>query len=104
VEKDLTSAPLVMSPDYRAIYANQIQLSSSTYDIQMVLMRASAPGGRPMNEMAATVFMSPQEAKALSLMLARVVRDFEKKFGDIHLPENVLQNLSGEQPAVEKGA
>jgi len=65
----------------------------SPYDIQMIMSRASAPGGRAVNELVATAFLSPQEAKALSIMLSRVVRDYETQIGTIALPAQILSAL-----------
>ncbi len=92
--KSLSAAPFVISAEHRAIYCNQVQLATSEYDVQFVLMRASALGGNPVNEILTTVFMSLHQAKALSVVLSKVVKDCESRVGELTVPARVLESIA----------
>lgn len=73
----------VKAVDYRKIYANQIQIGLTPFDFQLALVQASVGGGTPSNEVQATVFLAPVEAKVLASLLTKVIGEYEKQYGII---------------------
>lgn len=88
----------VKAADYRKIYANQIQIALTPFDVQISLAQSSAVGAIGVNEIQATVFLAPGEAKALAFLLTKIVGDYERQIGPISLPPGMLQ-AAPEQPA-----
>ena len=74
------------SADYREGYANSVQVRLSVWDFFLAFGKA-APGEGPQIDLInfQGIYLSPQQAKALSLMLRQNVENYEQAFGEIKL-------------------
>ena len=73
----------------KQMYCNKASIASSAYDFQMTLDNAT--GEDVVERMI--IKMSPQHAKAFSLVLSSVVSQYEVALGNINLESNEpLQN------------
>jgi hypothetical protein len=81
---------LVQTPDYRESYANSVQVRVSVWDFQLVFGLASSDSPDQVtirNHQA--IFLSPQQAKALSSVLNQNIAQYEQAFGTLNLePQN----------------
>jgi hypothetical protein len=78
------------SADFRENYANSVQVRVSVWDFQLFFGLASseAPDEVTIRNHQA-IFLSPQQAKALSNLLAQNLAQYEQAFGEINLePQN----------------
>ncbi len=72
--------------DYREDYANSVQVNVSVWDFFLQFGRLNAGSGSEVTFSAfAGVYMSPQQAKALHLVLAQNVAQYESAFGKIRI-------------------
>jgi len=81
------------SADYREGYANSVQIRMNVWDFFLAFGRVqptSGPGIELTNFQG--IFLSPQQAKALSLMLQQNVENYEQTFGEIKLDPQFAQN------------
>lgn len=92
-------AEFVKAPGYKTIYANQFQIGMTPFDVQLVLAQASMAGGVGVNEIQATLFLSPQEAKTVASLMTKVVADYERQFGPIGVSSQFLLPAQGPPPA-----
>lgn len=83
---DLASVPKTQSPEFRTVYVNNVMAGMGPWDIQMLFGRIS----ENKIEQQVNVVISPQWAKALASVLARVVNDYEAQFGTISVPADIL--------------
>jgi flagellar protein FlaG len=77
---------LVQTPDYRESYANSVQVRVSVWDFQLVFGLASSDSPDQVtirNHQA--IFLSPQQAKALSNVLNQNIAQYEQAFGTLSL-------------------
>jgi len=80
------------SPDYRDNYANSVQVRASLWDFFLLfgtVQQASAEEVNVKNFQG--IYLSPQQAKALSNVLTQNIQQYEATFGEIS-----LQPQSGE--------
>ena len=93
----LKDAPFVKTADYRSLYANQVGVALTNFDIQLMLAQsAGAIGGQgATNEVFATLYLAPHTAKAMALVLATAVAEFERQHGPITLPAEAQAAASG---------
>lgn len=77
---------VIQSEDYRETYANSVQVRVSVWDFQLVFGRAlsEAPDQVTIANHA-TVFLSPQQAKALWNVLGQNLAQYEQAFGELNL-------------------
>lgn len=79
---------LVNGPDYREGYANSVQIRPNLYDFLLMFGIASQNSPDAVNiQNFQGVYLSPQQAKALSNLLQENVRQYESAFGEIHLEQ-----------------
>ena len=74
------------SEDYRDNYANSVQVRASLWDFFLLfgtVQQASAEEVNVKNYQG--VYLSPQQAKALSNVLAQNIQQYETTFGEISL-------------------
>ena len=77
---------LVQTPDYRESYANSVQVRVSVWDFQLVFGLASSESPDLVNiRNHQAIFLSPQQAKALSNVLAQNLAQYEQAFGVLNL-------------------
>jgi len=77
---------LIQTPDYRESYANSVQVRVSVWDFQLVFGLASSESPEQVtirNHQA--IFLSPQQAKALSNVLAQNLAQYEQAFSALNL-------------------
>lgn len=89
----LTERPQITfekDPEFRESYANSVQVRVSAWDFQLLFGLASAerPDEVTIRNLQA-IFLSPQQAKALSNILSQHLAQYEQTFGAINLEPNV---------------
>jgi flagellar protein FlaG len=74
------------TPDYRESYANSVQVRLNIWDFFLVFgtVNQSAPDSVQIRNFQG-VYLSPQQAKALSNLLNQNVQQYESTFGEIKL-------------------
>ena len=83
-----------------AIYANQIQVGFTPWDIQMMFRNVYiVDTGKTTIENVATIIMSPQHAKVMTQILIQHIMDYERQHGVITL--NLGQSEDDEQGEAE---
>jgi hypothetical protein len=84
-----TSQPkvsLVRTPDYREGYANSVQVQKSVWDFRLTFGTAYQETAEEITINAfQTVYLSPQQAKALCSVLEQSLLQYEHAFGTISL-------------------
>jgi hypothetical protein len=88
-EKVMTTPPkinLSSTPDYRENYANSVQVRWSVWDFCLTfgLFQQQAEDAVDIRNFQA-IYLSPQQAKALLMILQQNVVNYEKTFGEIKL-------------------
>src|SRR5580658_9796064 len=81
-----TKIQLSTTADYRERYANSVQVRVSLWDFFLMFgtINQSTPDSVQIHNFQA-IFLSPQQAKALSNVLAQNVQQYESAFGEIKL-------------------
>ncbi|MEM4575864.1 MAG: DUF3467 domain-containing protein [Candidatus Nezhaarchaeales archaeon] len=87
------------SSDFKQVYISGVSIGHTPFDFHVQFFRDSfepdeeaLTGKRPpkiVREFIIEVVMSPNQAKALALLLMKHVEDYEKKFGKIPTPQTV---------------
>ena len=79
--------------DYREGYSNSVQVRMSVWDFFLAFGMA-VPGNGPGIDLRnfQGIYLSPQQAKALALMLHQNVANYEQTFGEIKLDPQFVQN------------
>lgn len=91
----------VKADNFRNIYANNVQISSSFMDVVMMFGQiVGLEGGILESENQARVVMSPQEAKLFTILLVQQIAAYERQFGAVKLPPNMLQPNVKNDPSV----
>jgi|SRR5579863_3822422 len=83
---------LKQSPDFRTLYANDIQVQTTPWDLRLTFGQMKAPTeptAPPRIEVTevSEVFMSPQLAKKMALIIIEQLRSYEEAVGEIPLPK-----------------
>ena len=77
---------LVNSPEYREHYANSVQVRVNVWDFFLVFGTMQQPSESEVEvRNFEGIYLSPQQAKALSSILQQNVTQYEKTFGEIKL-------------------
>jgi flagellar protein FlaG len=81
-----TKIQLTNTSDYREHYANSVQVRVSLWDFFLLFgtVNQSAPDAVSIQNFQG-IFLSPQQAKALSNVLQQNVSQYESTFGEIKL-------------------
>ncbi len=75
-------------PDYRECYANSVQVKVSVWDFFLQFGRLDMETADKVTFTSFQgVFMSPQQAKALHLVLAQNIAQYESTFGTIQIEQ-----------------
>src|SRR5579871_2890471 len=92
-----TKIQLSNTADYREGYANSVQVRVSLWDFYLMFgtINQSSPDSVSIHNFQG-IFLSPQQAKALSNVLTQNVQQYESAFGEIklephHGPGGVIQ-------------
>jgi hypothetical protein len=77
---------LVSRPDYRESYANSVQVRANLWDFYLMfgLVQQSTPETVTIQNFQG-IYLSPQQAKALSNVLQQNLKEYEAAFGEIRL-------------------
>lgn len=77
---------VVRREDYREDYANSVQVNVTVWDffLQFGRLGMGKPGGVTFTSFAG-VYLSPQQAKALQVVLAQNIAQYESTFGTIRI-------------------
>jgi hypothetical protein len=77
---------LLNTPDYREQYANSVQVRMNTWDFFLMFGRIAqdSPDAVFIHNFQG-VYLSPQQAKALTNVLQQHVNQYESTFGEIRL-------------------
>ncbi len=77
---------VVRRDDYREEYANSVQVNVSIWDFFLQFGLLKVAGGNDVTFSSFQgVYMSPQQAKALHLVLAQNIAQYESTFGEIRI-------------------
>ena len=76
---------IVNSDDYRETYANSVQVRVNVWDFFMIFGTLHPSDERVEVRNFQGVYLSPQQAKALSSMLQQNVANYEQTFGEIKI-------------------
>ena len=77
---------LSTSPDYRESYANSVQVRLNLWDFFLVFgtVNQTSPDSVTIRNFQG-IYLSPQQAKALSNLLQQNIQQYEATFGEIKL-------------------
>ena len=79
--------------DYRESYANSVQVRMSVWDFFLNFGIALPGHGSEIDLLNFQgIYISPQQAKALALMLQQNLANYEQTFGEIHLDPQFAQS------------
>jgi hypothetical protein len=83
---------LVNTPDYRDGYANSVHVRVSVWDFLLVFgrLQPQTTGDVEVQNFQG-IYLSPQQAKALTTILEQNVIQYEKTFGEIKLDPAMSQ-------------
>ena len=88
-------APIVRTRDYRDIYANQTYVTNTGTDVQVLLATAAWINDALVHEQHATLFLTPVQARYLSIVLERTVQRLERQTGTKHpVPDAMTEWLN----------
>lgn len=77
---------ILQAEDYRETYANSVHVKMSLWDFELVFGRASSEGPESVTiTNQQTIFLSPQQAKALWNILGQNLAQYEQTFGQLNL-------------------
>ena len=85
-QQPATKIQLSTTPDYREGYANSVQVRVSLWDFFLMFgtISQTSPDSVQIHNFQG-IFLSPQQAKALSNVIAQNVQQYESAFGEIKL-------------------
>lgn len=83
---------LTESADYRDNYANSVQIRMSVWDFFLAFgtMQSQVENRLEVKNFQG-IYLSPQQAKALTLMLQQNLANYEQAFGEIKLDPNMAK-------------
>jgi hypothetical protein len=83
---------MTQTADYRERYANSVQMRVSLWDFFLMFGTANQTAADAVTiQNFQGVFLSPQQAKALSNLLQQNLKQYEAAFGEIRLEAQVGQ-------------
>ncbi|MEO6922696.1 MAG: DUF3467 domain-containing protein [Bryocella sp.] len=93
-QPDNTTITLNKTDAYRENYANSVQIRLAIWDFLLVFGTLEQTSVGTMNiDNFQGIFLSPQQAKALSNLLAHNVAQYEQTFGEISLDGRAAQQF-----------
>ena len=84
------------APDYRESYANSVQIHVSVWDFLLTFgrLQQQTPELVEVTNFQ-SIYCSPQQAKALLMILRTNVENYEKAFGEIKLDPQMVPGSTG---------
>jgi len=85
---------LSATPDYRENYANSVQVRLNLWDFFLVFgtVNQTAPDSVTIRNFQG-IYLSPQQAKALSNLLHQNIQQYETTFGEIKLEPRASETV-----------
>lgn len=85
---------LTATPDYREAYANSVQVRLNVWDFFLVFgtVNQTGPDSVEIRNFQG-IYLSPQQAKALSNLLVQNVQQYEATFGEIKLEPRTSEGI-----------
>ena len=85
------SIATIRSPEWKYIYANNVAVSPSTFDVTLVFsqVRDAGEGKGLINEEQVSIVVSPHHFKILSQHIERAVKQYEELNGPINIVDQV---------------
>ncbi|MCL6544902.1 MAG: DUF3467 domain-containing protein [Bryobacteraceae bacterium] len=85
---------LTVTPDYREAYANSVQVRLNVWDFFLVFgtVNQTGPDSVQIRNFQG-IYLSPQQAKALSNLLVQNVQQYEATFGEIKLEPRTSEGI-----------
>ena len=85
---------LSATPDYREHYANSVQVRLNLWDFFLVFgtVNQTAPDSVTIRNFQG-IYLSPQQAKALSNLLHQNIQQYETTFGEIKLEPRASETV-----------
>ncbi|MEO5936578.1 MAG: DUF3467 domain-containing protein [Terriglobales bacterium] len=82
---------LTNSPDFREGYANSVQINVSVWDFRLTFgrLQQQTPEIVEVSNFQ-NIYLSPQQAKALLMIMQQNVENYEKAFGEIKLDPQMV--------------
>lgn len=83
----------VQSSDFHSVYSNNVSIIMSFFDLYMTfgeVRNLNPEDGMLTVDQKVRVALAVTHAKVLFLALAQQIQQYEAKFGQIHLPDEVL--------------
>jgi hypothetical protein len=79
------------APDFKRIYANYVQAGFTFFDVTLLLGENVAIDNQGVQvEVKSTVTVAPSEAKILYRILANTLKEYERQFGPIVVPDVIM--------------
>jgi Protein of unknown function (DUF3467) len=96
----------VRSEKYFRIYSNATHLEVTPWDFTFIFGETKRGGDKAVIEQSVGIIMSPQHAKAFLKIFNDNLREYEKKVGEIKVPQPpdvvISEPTSGSQPSPDK--
>ena len=82
---------LTNAPDFRETYANSVQINVTVWDFLLTFgrLQSQTPELVEVTNFQ-NIYISPQQAKALMMILRQNVENYEKAFGEIKLDPQMV--------------
>lgn len=81
------------SEDFQTFYINWVQMGVTPWEISLVAGQAFAAGADNLEaEQKARLVFSPLQGKIILAMLEQTLQSYETQFGEVKIPEGMLQN------------
>lgn len=77
----------VRSEKFFKTYANAANLEMTPWDFSLIFGELKKSGGKVVIEQSVAIIMSPQHTKALAGVLVGHIKEYEKRVGEIKLPQ-----------------
>jgi len=93
----------VRAADFRSIYANFVRVNFNAFEVSVLFGHAGVipeQQDRVAVEMTTRVTMDVIEAKLLIQMLTSTITNFENKYGQVAIPDDVKLPLEGKAEGV----
>ena len=87
---DVNALPVADTDHIHPVYSNNAILAITPWDIRLIFTEIITSGkpGEIINELRASVAMSPAHAKAMATAMAQTIEAYEKVYGEIKLPSS----------------
>jgi hypothetical protein len=102
-EKQPAGVTFVRSADFKPIYTNFARVNFNAFEVSVLFGHAAVMPEQQEKvavEMTTRVTMSAVEAKLLIQMMTTVMAGFEKKYGQVVIPDDVKLPLDGKVDGV----